>query len=117
MSLTALLDRKLTLERQTVTPDGSGGSERSFSTILSNLPCAVSPAAASVVADYARLDMIVDYTVYTTADLDTLIAGGVELGDRFADGSVHYLIKTVKKSANAAITSELLYQLDCELRR
>jgi hypothetical protein len=117
MSLTALLDRKLTLERQTVTPDGSGGSDRAFSAILSNVACAIAPAAASVVADYARLDMIVNYTVYTTADLDTLIAGGVELGDRFADGSVYYLIKTVKKSANAAITSEPLYQLDCELRR
>ena len=117
MSLTALLDQKLTLQRQTVSADGSGGSMRTFAAILNNVPCAVAPASASIVADYARRDMIVDYTVYTTADLDTLVSGGVSLGDRLTDGTVYYLVKDVKKSANAQITSELLYQLDCERRR
>lgn len=114
MSLTALLDKSLTIERQTVTADASGGSVRSFATLLSNIPCALMPATASVKADYARLDMIVDYHIYTTADLDTLTPGGVKLGDRFVDGSVYYLIKAVKKSANAQITDEVLYELDCE---
>lgn len=116
MSLTALLDQTLTLQRQTVTADNSGGSVRTFAAILNNLPCAVAPASASDVTDYARRDMIVDYTVYTTADLDTLVPGGVALGDRLTDGLVYYLIKDVKKSANAQITTELLYQLDCERR-
>ena len=116
MSLSALLDRTLNLERQTITADASGGSVRSFSVILANVPCAIAPASASVVADYARLDMIVNYTLYTTTDLDTLISGGVQLGDRFADGSNHYLVKAVKKSANAVISAELLYEIDCEMR-
>lgn len=116
MSLTALLDQTLTLQRQTITADASGGSVRTFATIMNKVPCAVAPASASVVADYARRDMIVDYTAYTTADLDTLVTGGVALGDRLTDGTVYYLIKDVKKSANAQITSELLYQLDCERR-
>ena len=116
MSLTALLDRSLNLERQSITPDGSGGAIRSFSAVLSNIPCALAPASASVVADYARRDMIVDYHVYTTSDLDTLVPGGAKLGDRLADGAVYYLVKDVKKSANKQITSELLYQLDCERR-
>ena len=118
MSLTALLDRSLTLERPSLAADASGGAVRSFSAILSNIPCAIAPASAKVVADYARLDMLVDHHVYTTADLDTLVpgGGGVKLGDRFADGPVHYLVKAVKKSANAQITSELLYQVDCERR-
>ena len=117
MSLTALLDQTLNLERQSVTLDASGGSIRSFSAVLSNIPCAVSPASASVVADYARRDMLVNYHVYTTSDLDTLVPGGVKLGDRLTNGSVYYLVKDVKKSANKQITSELLYQLDCELRK
>ena len=116
MSLTALLDQTLTIERQSVTLDASGGSTRSFSAVLSNVPCAVAPASASVVADYARRDMVVDYHVYTTTDLDSAVSGGVKLGDRLTNGSLYYLVKAVKKSANAQITGELLYQLDCERR-
>jgi hypothetical protein len=117
MSLTALLDQTLTIERQTVTLDNSGGSTRSFSTVLSNVPCAVAPARATVVADYARRDMVVDHHVYTTSGLDTLVPGGVKLGDRLTDGSVYYLVKAVKKSANKLITTEPLYQLDCARRK
>ena len=117
MSLTALLDQTLNLERQSVTADASGGSVRSFSAVLTNVPCAVAPASASVIADYARRDMLVNYHVYTTSDLDTLVPGGVKLGDRLTNGSIYYVVKDVKKSANKQITSELLYQLDCELRK
>jgi hypothetical protein len=117
MSLTALLDQTLTLQRQTVTSDASGGSVRTFAAILNKVPCAVTPASAAVVTDYARRDMVVDYTLYTTADIDTLVPGGAALGDRLTDGTIYYLIKDVKKSANAQITSELLYQLDCERRK
>ena len=117
MSLTALLDQSLTLERQSVSADSSGGSVRTFSAVMNKVPCAVAPASASVVSDYARRDMIVDYTIYTTTDLDTLVPNGANLGDRLTDGTVYYLIKAVKKSANAQITSEVLYQLDCERRK
>ena len=116
MSLTALLDQSLAIERQTVTADNSGGSVRSFAQIVSAIPCMTEPASAKVVADYARLDMLVDYHVYTTADLDTLVPAGLKLGDRLTNGTVYYLIKAVKKSANAQITNEVLYQLDCERR-
>jgi len=76
----------------------------------------VSPASASVVADYARRDLVVNYHVYTTTDLDTAVAGGVGLTDRLTDGTRYYLVKAVLKSANQLVTSEILYQLDCELR-
>jgi hypothetical protein len=116
MSLSALLDQSFTLERPPLTPDPSGGATRTYSPLVSNIPCALSPATAKVVADYARLDMLVNYHVYTTADLDTLIPGGPKLNDRLTAASNHYLIKAVKKSANALVTSEPLYQLDCERR-
>lgn len=116
MSLSALLDQSLTIERQTVSSDASGAATRTFTTLLAGVACAVAPAAASVFADYARRDMIVNYHLYTTADLDTLISGGVRLGDRFYDGVNHYLVKAVKKSANSLIASEPLYQIDCERR-
>jgi hypothetical protein len=115
MSISTLLDQSLVYQRQTVSTDASGGAVRTFATILSAVPCAVSPASAAVVADYARRDMIVTYHVYTNADLDNLITGGATLSDRLTDGTRFYLVKDVKKSANALVTAEPLYQLDCEL--
>ena len=84
--------------------------------MLGNVPCAVQPASASIAADYSRRDMVVDSHVYTTADLDSLITGGVRLGDRFTDGAAFYLVKAVRKSANSAVSNEVLYQVDCEKR-
>jgi hypothetical protein len=115
MSISSLLDQSLTLQRQTISRDGSGAAVRTYATLLANVPCAISPAGASVVADYARRDVIVTYTIYTTADLDTLVSGGARLGDRLTDGTKSYLVKAVKKSANALVSSEPLYQIDCEL--
>jgi hypothetical protein len=114
MSLSTLLDRSLTYQRQAISPDGSGGAVRSFITLLVAVPCAISPATAAVAMDYARRDMIVDYSIYTTADLDSLLSGGPLLGDRLVDGTVYYLVKTVKKSANAAVSNQPLYQFDCQ---
>jgi hypothetical protein len=116
MSLSALLDQSFAYERPALTPDPSGGSTRTYSQLITNLPCSVSPATAKVAADYARQDMLVNYHVYTTADLDTLLPGGPKLNDRLTSSSTHYLVKAVKKSANALITTEVLYQLDCERR-
>ena len=114
--ISSLLDQRLSLQRQQITPDASGGSSRTFTTLLANVACAVSPASASIAADYARRDMVVDSHIYTTADLDSLIAGGVRLGDRFTDGTNFYLVKAVLKSANSAVSNEVLYQVDCERR-
>jgi len=115
MSLSALLDQSLSLQRQTITADASGAAVRTFATILTGVPCAAGPAGAAVVADYARRDMIVTYHVYTTADLDALASGGAQLGDRFTDGTRYYLVKAVLKSANSLVSADPLYQLDCEL--
>jgi uncharacterized protein YabN with tetrapyrrole methylase and pyrophosphatase domain len=89
---------------------------RTFSPVLLNMPCAASPASAAVQADYARRDLIVNYHVYTSSDLDTLIPGGVKLGDRLVDGADIYLVRAVLKSANAAVSAAPLYQIDCERR-
>lgn len=115
MSISALLDQTLTMQRQTITRDGSGAAVRTFATILANVACAVSPAGASVVSDYARRDVVVTYHVFTSADLDTLVTGGARIGDRLTDGARVYLVKAVKKSANSLVSAEPLYQLDCEL--
>ena len=116
MSLSTLLDQRLTIQRQQVTPDASGGAARTFVALLSNVPFSVAPASAAISDDYARRDMIVDHRAYTTADLDSVLPGGLRLGDRLTDGSVFYLVKAVKKSANALVTSEALYEVDCERR-
>ena len=114
MSISTLLDRKLSLQRPAISRDASGGAVRAYSSLLTNLPCAIAPATAKIAADYARRDMIVDHHIYTTSDLDALIPGGVKLGDRLADGAVFYLVKALKKSANAAVSSDPMYQIDCE---
>ena len=116
MSLSSLLDQKLALQRQSITRDASGGLVRSFTQLLANLPCTVSPASARVVTDYARRDMIVDHHIFTTTDLDAVIAGGVRLGDRFTDGVVFYLVKAVNRTENKVISSEIVYEIDCEKR-
>ncbi len=113
--MSVLLDQSLSLQRQTISRDGSGAAVRTFATVLANVACAVSPAGASVVSDYARRDVIVTYHVFTNSDLDTLVAGGAKLGDRLTDGTRVYLVKAVKKSANSIVSAEALYQLDCEL--
>jgi hypothetical protein len=114
MSISALLDQHLTIQRQQITRDASGGATRSFVTLLGGVSCSIAPASASISADYARRDMIVDHHVYMNADLDSLIAGGLQLGDRLTDGASIYLVKAVRKSANAMVSSEVLYQVDCE---
>jgi len=114
MSIASLLDQTLALQRATVSRDSSGATSRTFATLLANVPASITPAHASVVTDYARRDMIVDHRIYTTADLDTQIAGGVRLGDRFASGSTYYLVKAVKRTANAQVSAEVLYEIDCE---
>ena len=116
MSISALLDQRLAIQRQQVTPDASGGAARTFTTLLSNVPFSVAPTSAAISADYARRDMIVDHHLYTTADLDSIVTDGVRLGDRLTDGVVFYLVKAVKKSANAMVSSEVLYEVDCERR-
>lgn len=112
----SLLDEFLTIQRQTIAPDASGGSTRSFAVAATNVPCAIAPASAAVTADYARRDMIVDCHVYTTANLDALLPGGPRLGDRLTDGSIYYLVKGVQKFTNAMIANEPVYQMDCERR-
>jgi hypothetical protein len=115
MSISALLDQSLTLQRQAISRDSSGAAVRTFATILANVACAVGPASAAIVADYARRDVIVTYHVFTSADLDTLVSGGANIGDRLTDGTRYYLVKAVLKSANSLVSAEPLYQLDCEL--
>ena len=116
MSISALLDQRLAIQRQQVTADASGGALRTFTTLLTNVPCAVSPAKSAVTAEYARRDIVVDHHLFTTTDLDSDLPGGIHLGDRFTDGAIYYLIKGILKSANAQVSAEVLYQIDCERR-
>jgi hypothetical protein len=46
MSLSSLMNLKLTLQRATVTPDASGGTTRTFTNLFSNsLPSLIFPGA------------------------------------------------------------------------
>lgn len=103
------------LQRASISRDASGGALKVFLP-LAGVQCAVLPASAKVMADYARLDMLVDHHLFTTADLDAPPINGVKAGDRFVDGSILYLVKTVLKSANAQVSGEALYQVECERR-
>ena len=116
MSISALLDQRLTIQRQQVTSDASGGSIRTYAALASGVPFSISPASPVISTDYARRDMIVDHRAYTTADLDTILSGGLRLGDRLTDGTNFYLVKAVKKSANSLVSNEVLYEADCERR-
>lgn len=115
MSVALLLDRRLTLQRATAAPDASGGSTRTFANLI-GLPCSVQAVSSKVAADYARRDLVVDHHVFTNVDLDSAISGGVRLGDRLTDGIAVYLVQGVLKSANANVTADIIFQLDCTRR-
>ena len=116
MSISILLDQRLSVERPRVTQDASGGASRAFDALVADVPCAIAPASSSVVSDYARRDMIVDYHIFTTANLDSLISGGLHLGDRLSVNGYFFLVKAVRKSSNSAVNTEPLFQIDCERR-
>jgi len=116
MSISSLLDQQLTLERQETSFDASGGAVRTFTALLADIPFSIAAASAAVVANYGRLDMVVNHHLYTTTDLDAFPFGGARLGDRLTDGVVFYLVKSVLKSANRQVSSEVIYQIDCERR-
>ena len=85
MSLTALLTSSLTVQRQTVTPDGGGGASRTWATrddLPAAIPCRIQPAGWHLSRQFARDDSTVIFEVHTQVDLaatrqDRLIVDGV----------------------------------------
>ncbi len=89
VSLATLCRHSCTLQRQTTTKDASGGPVQSFSTIIAGVPCAIQPASPSVREQFARLQQIVEYTVYLTQDI------GATTSDRIVDeyGNTYLLVE------------------------
>ena len=114
MSFSALLDRHLIIQRQEETPAPGGGTILTFGTLLSNIPCAVSPASAFITAQYASRGIVVDHHIYIGSDLDSLLSGGLQVGDQLTQNGVNYGVKAVKKFSNEVISADAIYQIDCE---
>lgn len=89
MSLASMCRTRVTLERQTSTKDPSGGPLQTFRAVpaATDVPCDIQPASAQVQQRYLRNDIVVDYTVFLTADIGALSS------DRLSDSNgIKYLL-------------------------
>lgn len=108
----ALLDQVVSIERQTPATDSAGGTTRTFAVALSNIPAAIQPASSRIVESFARRSISVDTMIYTTTDLNALLAGGLKAGDRIVDAnSTKYVVQGVKKQLNQVLSTEPLYEI------
>ena len=107
-------DKTLTLQRLTATLDGSGMPvASSTASTLATFSGCIQPASDRVVNDYRARNMLVDYQVYTIADLSAV---AIKVGDRVKDGGTFYVVQGVKPYASLLSSSDKLWVLDCTLR-
>ncbi len=80
MSLASLCRNTVALQRQSTTKDASGGPVQTFAVLVPGVACDIQPASPSVREQFARLQQIVEYTVFLTKDI------GATTSDRLVDG-------------------------------
>lgn len=117
MNVTRLMNALMNVERQAVAQNAKGGNVRTFATVASGVIFAVAPADLTLVAQYGRRNVDIDYVLYTSAPLEKLIpadashAPGVNLNDQVVGGGELYLVNGMLKNSNPRIG--LLYELHC----
>ncbi len=111
-----LLDRTMGIWRANLTQDAGGGTVRAYAALSPavNVPCSLQSARSATVEWFLRRNIDVDYEIYTTSDLDSLLDGGPKLTDAFVDsGGVQYLVKGFKRDQNLILSPEPLYTIAC----
>lgn len=108
------MESVLTLKRPTIGRDSrSGVTQDPFKTIISNVPCSVQEAGASVQSLFAQRSTTVNITVYTPFDI------GAEVNDRI-EATNKRTNTTVYLNVQGEATSDTrgrLWSVDCQLVR
>lgn len=111
----ALLDQNLAYQRSIPAPDGGGGATRTWATKIAAMPCSVQSASSRTVYDFAQRGIQINRAIYTTSDLDALLAGGPGVGDRIVGlNGMYYIVQGSNRDQNLMISSEPIYRLDCQ---
>lgn len=106
------MDQAISIRRPTLTQDAGGGTIRTLATVLTGVQCAIQSASAREQEDYMRRGIMCDNTLYCVADLDSLLSGGIKIGDIVVDQfNVNYAVTAFRKELNGIISSEPLYQV------
>jgi hypothetical protein len=112
-----LLDRTLSIQRAALSQDAGGGTVRTYAPLSPavSVPCSLQSARAATVEWFLRRNIEVDYEIYTTSDLDSLIDGGLKLTDAFVDGNgILYVVKGFKRDQNLILSPEPIYCIACQ---
>ncbi len=111
----ALMDKTISVERATTTKDAGGGTLRSFASVASGLTASIQPMRGSEQDLYLRRNITVDTTIYTEADLATLLTGGLKVEDRIIgpDGQKYVVRGGILPKSNTVISPVPLYQIAC----
>ena len=107
----SLLDRAVTIKRATITVDAGGGSIHTLATVASNVLTTIQAAGSYETESYSRRGITIDAWAYFVADLDTLLSGGIKIGDQIVDGATAWAVTSVRKELNNVLSSEPLYMV------
>lgn len=106
MSLSSLLTYSVIPQRHTPTPDGIGGIRKAWTDLGPAVAVRPQDAKSEIKRRYGSDSITVTHTVFTEHD-------GMQVGDRFNEGQVYWLIRGIRKRrALGSIGDYFLY--DCE---
>lgn len=111
-----LLDTTINIYRATKGQDAGGGTTRTFpgTPTLANLAATIQPASAREQDLWSRRNIVIDSIIYTNADLDSLLSGGLQLFDQIKDAAgIVYVVKGFQPWKNAVI-GDPYYKIICQ---
>jgi hypothetical protein len=112
----ALLDQTVAYQRSTPAPDGGGGVTRTWVTKIAGMICSIQSARSDTVYWFQQRGIRIDWSVYTTVDINAILGSPATPGDRLLTSSgSNLVVMGVKRDQNFVISPEPIYQLDCQL--
>lgn len=106
MSLSSLLTYSATPQRHTPSVDAVGGSRKVWTDLGPAVSLRPQDAKSEIKRRYGSNNLIVTHTIFTEYD-------GMQIGDRFNDGQVYWLIRGIRKRRELGGISDF-YLYDCE---
>lgn len=97
MSLEALFDQTVDIEREVVTVSTKGKRTTAWSTVLSQLPCAIQPLSSTELLEHLKAGRQTSDRMYCKTDIT---AGGGIVGAGTAETTVPDLIKGTQSDHN-----------------